>query len=121
MRTLKNFVTLILFGWNINVVLACTDIQVLPANSKPHSSVTFTCTTDVEVKQIALEIIGEKWNGSFPNMYDDGSHGDIVSNDKVYSLAIDAPAITGSYQVMFFRILPDQTELQSKPFTFNVQ
>jgi hypothetical protein len=121
MRIINCNLILILFIVSMGSTLACTDMQVLPAQPKQGSVITVTCTTDVEVKQIAVEILGENWNGSFPNLFDDGTHGDKVSHDNVYALTIETPPVSGTYQVKFFRILPDQTELQAAPLTFKVQ
>jgi len=96
-------------------------MQVLPSKAAPGSAITLICKTDVEVKQIAAEISGKEWNASFPYLYDDGTNGDKVKNDKTFSLTLTAPTIVGTYQVKFYRVLPDQTELESEPLTFEVQ
>ncbi len=113
--------TLFLFGWNIASVLACTDMQVLPSKAAPGSAITLICKTDVEVKQIAAEITGKDWNASFPYLYDDGTNGDKVKHDNTYTLTLTAPPVVGIYRIKFYRVLPDQTELESKPLTFEVQ
>lgn len=106
----------------IDPATACTDMQVLPSTKVATSStMTLICKTDVDVKQVAAEIAGSEWNAALPNLYDDGSHGDSAANDKAYSLTLTAPPIPGSYQVKFYRVLPDQNELESQLLTFEVQ
>ena len=105
---------------NISAAMACTEMQVSPANPVTRSEITLTCKTDVEVKQIAMEIAGEAWNASFPYLYDDGSHGDQTQGDTIYSLTTVAPTAPGSYKLKFYRVLPDQSELESE-ITFTVE
>jgi hypothetical protein len=121
MFMVKPVLTLVLFGWNIASIMACTEMQVLPSRSAPGSAITLSCKTDIEVKQIAAEISGKDWNATFPYLYDDGTNGDEIKNDNTYSLTLTAPAMVGTYQVKFYRVLPDQTELESEPFTFEVK
>ncbi|WP_221901233.1 choice-of-anchor X domain-containing protein [Bathymodiolus platifrons methanotrophic gill symbiont] len=101
-------------------IIACTGIQVYPVNPSTSSEITITCKTDVEVKKIAVEIIGDNWNASFPNLFDDGSHGDQTKEDKTYSLMMKAPSVRGEYKIKFYRILHDQNELEST-IMFSVQ
>ena len=120
MINLRLVLLLVLVGWNITSA-ACTKMQVIPSAPKPGDVITLACDTNVAVKQIAVEITGGAWNASLPALYDDASHGDKLSNDKTYSLTLTAPAIAGTYQVKFLRILPDQTEGEFGPITFTVQ
>ncbi|OAI12480.1 hypothetical protein A1507_03110 [Methylomonas koyamae] len=102
--------------------MACTQMQVLPSPKVAKGAMmTLVCKTDIDVKQVAAEIAGQEWNAALPNLYDDGSHGDSAANDKAYSLALTAPTVSGTYQVKFYRVLPDQNELESQLLTFEVQ
>jgi hypothetical protein len=120
-RSIINITLLILFGLYSISVLACSEMRLSPAQSKPGQTITLVCSTDVEVKQIAVEILGVQWNGFFANLYDDGTHGDRFGKDQQYSLVINAPSVPGVYQVKFYRILPDQTELLSAPLILNIE
>lgn len=115
----------ILLALNICSVIpamACTEMQILPsAKVATGSTMTLICKTDVDVKQVAAEIAGSQWNAALPNLYDDGSHGDSTANDKAYSVTLTAPPISGTYQVKFYRVLPDQNELESQLLSFEVQ
>lgn len=100
---------------------ACDAVNVVPAATTPGSNILLTCRSNVEVRQIAAEINGENWNASYPYLYDDGSHGDQVAGDNIFSLSTDAPSNQGQYQVIFFSVLPDQMELESTPIMLNVE
>jgi hypothetical protein len=121
LRIIINITRLILFGLHSIPVLACSEMWLSPAQPKPGQAITLVCSTKVEVKQIAVVIVGVQWNGSFANLYDDGTHGDQLGKDQQYSLSIDAPPVPGLYQVRFYRILPDQTELLSEPLILNIE
>lgn len=115
-------VSLALHAWYATSAIACTDMQVLPSTKVASgSTMTLVCKTDVDVKQVAAEISGSEWNAALPNLYDDGSHGDGAANDKAYSVSLTAPPMPGIYQVKFYRVLPDQNELESQLLTFEVQ
>ena len=114
-------VLLLMFGQGINSVSACTEMQIPSSTVLAGSVITVVCSTDVAVKQVAVEITGEQWNAGYPNLYDDGTHGDKKKADNIYTLSINAPAIAGIYKVQFTRVLPDQTELESDPLSFSVQ
>ena len=108
--------------WSVAPAMACTQMQVLPSPKVAASStMTLICKTDIAVKLVAAEIAGQAWNAALPNLYDDGSHGDSAANDKAYSLTLTAPPVSGTYQVKFYRVLPDQNELESQLLTFEVQ
>ncbi|MBS3955314.1 MAG: hypothetical protein KGZ88_20380 [Methylomicrobium sp.] len=120
----KQIICWVLLGttWNAVPLMACTQMQVLPSPKVATGSMmTLICKTDVVVKQVAAEIAGQTWNAALPNLYDDGSHGDSAANDKAYSLTLAAPPTPGTYQVKFYRVLPDQNELESQLLTFEVQ
>lgn len=121
----KKIICWVLLGansWGIAPLMACTEMQVLPSTKLTiGSTMTLICKTDVDVKQVAAEIAGQAWNAALPNLYDDGSHGDSAANDKAYSLTLTAPPVPGAYQVKFYRVLPDQNELESQLLTFEVQ
>ncbi|OAI26507.1 hypothetical protein A1356_11260 [Methylomonas koyamae] len=120
----KQIICWVLLGTTCNAVpaMACTQMQVLPSPKVAKGAMmTLVCKTDIDVKQVAAEIAGQEWNAALPNLYDDGSHGDSAANDKAYSLALTAPTVSGTYRVKFYRILPDQNELESQLLTFEVQ
>jgi hypothetical protein len=121
MKSIKLILTLMCFGGVMHSAFACTDMHISPNTAAAGAMMTVTCKTDVEVKQIAVEITGEFWNASFPTMYDNATHGDGLSDDKIYTLNISAPPVPGDYSVKFYRILPDQSELESEQLTFSVQ
>lgn len=104
-------VSIALCGVYAESVSACEQMQVTPSTVEQGGVILLQCKPSVEVIQIAAEIIGTHWNQALPHLYDDGSHGDAQEGDQQYSVQTQAPTIAGEYQVNFYQVLPDQTEI----------
>lgn len=105
----------------IDAVLACDNAGVSPDHSALGSRITLTCESSADVKQVAVQIIGQQWNVSYPFLYDDGTHGDAVAEDQIYTLEIASPTVAGSYSVTFIRVFSDQTETESTVIPLEIQ
>lgn len=111
---------LLLMLSGMQMALACDGLEVRPPVVVPGENVLLICRSTVEAHQVGVEIRGESQNISYPYLYDDGLHGDEIAGDYTYSLNISAPQDAGRYQVVFFKVLPDQTESESVAVVLDV-
>ena len=57
----------------------------------------------------------------YPNLYDDGTHGDKQLQDGVYSLEITAPDTGGEATVVFHAMDTDRNEIESDPVAIKIE
>jgi hypothetical protein len=74
----------------------------------------------------AIESVGAtayygKWITTFPALYDDGTHGDQVANDGIYSLEIKAANIVGEEKIVFKAVDKYKNEIESEPVVITIE
>ncbi len=78
--------------------LEANTITATPTNPYPGGAVTFTAKVDPATQPsssgitVNLDFNAPYYGGSALQMYDDGTHGDAVPNDNIYTLATTLPA-----------------------------
>lgn len=106
--------------------LVISNLRVETAPSPLGLKILISCAVKhsigpLAIFKVAASITTEKINSSYPILYDDGTHGDKVSGDGIYSLEITAPDVTGQAQIVFIAVDTEMNEIESEPISFMIQ
>jgi hypothetical protein len=106
--------------------LSVTEMKASPAVVKPGRKVLISCrVTDTRgpmfIQRVAATAKGVDLGTTYPMLFDDGTNGDKVSRDGVYSLKITAPKKPGEVKVFFYAVSTDKKEVESDAITFTVK
>jgi hypothetical protein len=73
------------------------------------------------ISRVAASVSTGNLNSDYPNLYDDGTHGDKIANDRIYSLEIIAPASPGVAKIVFLALDTGMNEIESEPVSLTIQ
>ncbi len=114
-------------SWAQESAMTITDMNVEPGAVNRGATALISCRvvhslglTEVEWVRGATAFHG-KWNTSYPRLYDDGTNGDRVADDGIYSLEINAPATAGEAKIVFSAVDKDRNEIESEPVILTVE
>jgi len=118
--------SLLSLSWAQESALTITDMKVEPSIVNAGERVLISCKVNhslglTEVEQVGAIAFHGNWVTTYPMLYDDGTHGDRVENDGVYSLEINAPATTGNTKIIFNAVDKDKNEIESEPIILTVE
>ncbi len=96
-----------------------------PKAGGPGETVIISCRVShpqgpTFVDRVAANVFGEDRNTTYPMLYDDGTHGDKVAGDGVYSLEIQAPDTASEVRIVFVAVDKDRNEIESEPVIVTV-
>jgi len=129
----KMFVTvsmlvLLLTGvsWAEESALTITDMKVEPSTVGSGSMVLISCQVThsdgpMFIERVAATVSSGNLNSSYPMLYDDGTNGDKVAEDGIYSLEITAGNTAGEAKIVFIAVDTEQNEIESAPTTLIIQ
>lgn len=117
---------LLSFSWAQESTLSISDMKVKPSSVSPGGTVLISCKVThadgtLFIERVAATSNHGKWNTSYPMLYDDGTHGDKVENDGVYSLEINAPDTAGEAKIILSVVDKDKNEIESEPIILTVK
>ncbi|MEA3467529.1 MAG: choice-of-anchor X domain-containing protein [Thermodesulfobacteriota bacterium] len=133
MKVKKLFVTasmlvLLLTGvpWAEESVLSISGMKVEPSTVGSGSMVLISCQVThsdgpMNIERVASTVSSGNLNSSYPMLYDDGTNGDIVAEDGIYSLEITAGNTPGEAKIIFIAVDTEQNEIESAPVTLTIQ
>lgn len=75
----------------------------------------------MNIQRVAATVSSGNLNSSYPMLYDDGTNGDVVAEDGIYSLEIPAPGISGEAKIVFIAVDTEHNEIESEPVILTVQ
>jgi len=83
--------------------LTITDMKVEPGTVGPGGKVVISCQVShllgpMHIENVAATTFYGNWVTAYPQLYDDGTNGDVTAEDGMYSLEIKAPESVGQLQ-----------------------
>jgi hypothetical protein len=113
-------------SWADESDLSISDIAVTPSTVTGGGTVLISCKVShvdgpVSIKRVAAVVMYDGWVASFPDLFDDGTNGDEIAEDGVYSRRIDVMDRPGKASIVFTAVDTDNSELDSKTITLIVQ
>jgi len=102
------------------VPLKITEMKSEPSGVSPGGIVLLSCRVShskgpMVIERVAVTTSFEQWSAMYPSLYDDGTHGDSVGGDGIYSLLIRVPDVTGEAIVVFHASDKEGNETESEP------
>ncbi len=125
----KIVVLLLIFwgiGWAEEGTVGIDLLSVEPAEVSPGAMVLISCrVTHREgaawIERVAATAQFGRWVTEYPNLYDDGTHGDLVSGDGVYSLLVRAAEVPGEERITFTVVDKKRREYTSNPILLTIR
>ena len=72
------------------------------------------------IKKVGLVIYHGRWVSIYPFLYDDGTHGDKIAKDGIYSLRIKAEEESKEMKIVISVVDRDNNEVQSEPVILKI-
>ena len=113
-------------AWAEESAFTITDMKVEPDVVVPVGKVLISCRVThtngpINIERVAATISSGNLNSSYPMLYDDGTNGDMVAEDGIYSLEITAGNTAGEAKIVFIAVDTEQNEIESTPVTLTIQ
>ena len=131
---LKSLGLLVLFFFMLTTVssaqesesLTITDMKVEPSTVSSGGKVVISCQVShplgpMHIEKVAATTFYGNWVTAYPELYDDGTNGDVTAEDGIYSLEIKAPESVGEVKIMFSAVDTDKNEIESEPIILRVE
>jgi len=114
------------FSWAQEPTLTATDMKAEPSPVNAGGKVLISCRVVhsvglPEIGQVGATIFHGNWVTAYPMLYDDGTKGDKVADDGIYSLEISAPDTPGEAKIFFSAVDKDKNEIESEPIILVVK
>ena len=106
--------------------LSISEMRIEPATAAPGQVMLISCRVvhakgPMFIERVAATVLQTENHASYPMLFDDGTHGDRVARDGVYSLQIKAPEVPGEGRIVFEALAVDKVEIESPPTPFAVK
>jgi|GEM_PF-6786126 len=113
-------------GWAQEKAVEIKALQVEPFEVSPGATVLISCRVThqegpVWIERVAATVEFAGWVTEYPRLYDDGTHGDLVSGDGVYSLLVRAAEIPGEEKITFTVVDRERREFRSNPISLTIR
>lgn len=114
--------------WAQESTLTITDMKVEPATTSPLGKALISCKVthsagpmNIEIERVAATVFHGDRVTAYPMLYDDGTNGDIASEDGIYSLEIKSPDTVGEAKIIFHAVDTDKNEIDSEAIILTVK
>lgn len=113
-------------SWAQDSALTISGMKVEPGAVGPGGKVLTSCQVThsngpLNIERVAATISSGNLNSLYPMLYDDGTNGDTVAEDGIYSLEISAGNTPGEAKIVFIAMDTEQNEIESAPVTLTIQ
>lgn len=113
-------------SWAQGSALSISGMKVEPSTVVPGSMVLISCHVShtngpLFIERVAATVSSGNLNLSYPMLYDDGTNGDMVAEDGIYSLEISAGNTPGEAKIVFLAVDTEQNEIESDTVILTVQ
>lgn len=113
-------------SWAQDSALTIADMTVEPGAVSPGGKVLISCRVThtngpMFIERVAATVSSGNFNSSYPMLYDDGTNGDKVAEDGIYSLEITAGNTAGEAKIVFIAVDIEHDEIESTPVTLTIQ
>jgi len=107
-------------------VLTIADSKVEPGSIAACGLVVISCRVSHSggpalIERVAAVASFSEWNTLFPNLYDDGTNGDKVAGDGIFSLEIQVNVQSGEIKIVFNAVDKERNEIESEPIFLTVK
>jgi hypothetical protein len=106
--------------------LSITNTMVEPSTVSIGGMVLISCrvshtSESTHIERVAATVFHGTWISTYPMLYDNGTNGDRIADDGIYSLEIDAPGSAGEARITFDAVDKDRNEIESEPIILTVK
>jgi hypothetical protein len=106
-------------SWAQGTGFTITDMKIEPSTVSPGGKALLSCRVNhakgpMLIERVAAITSSEGWNISLPSLYDDGTHGDKVPNDGIFSLEVQAGDKAGDIKIVFSAVDKERNEIESE-------
>jgi hypothetical protein len=121
------FLLLVSFSWGQESFLSIVDTKVDPSNVDAGGRVVISCQVThsdgpINIERVAARVSSGNLNTSYPMLYDDGTNGDMVAEDGIYSLEITTAGNTaGEAKIVFIAVDTERNEIESAPVILTIK
>ena len=120
------FLLCINISWAQESTLTITEMKADPAIVTSGTKVSISCRVihsigPMNIERVAATVSHGDWVTAYQKLYDDGTNGDLVSADGVYSLESKAPDNAGEAKIVFHAVDTDKNEIDSEPIILTVK
>ena len=113
-------------SWAQDSALSISGMKVEPSTVGSGNMVLISCQVThsdgpMNIERVAATVSSGNLNSSYPMLYDDGTNGDKVAEDGIYSLEITAGNTAGEAKIVFIAVDTEQNEIASDTVILTVQ
>ena len=106
--------------------LRITDLKVEPGTVTSGGQVLISCRVNhpegiASIERVAATVFRRDPNTTYPMVYDDGTHGDTVANDGIYSLEITVDDTPDENEIVFTAVDMNRNAIESEPVILTVR
>ena len=106
--------------------LTISDMTVDPSTVSSGGNILISCQVThsdgpMNIERVAATVSNGNLNSSYPMLYDDGTNGDKVAEDGIYSLEITAGNTAGESNIVFIAVDTEHDETESEPMILTVE
>lgn len=107
-------------------LLVITDMKVKPTIITPGGEVLISCRIShaqgpSHIVKVRATAFHGNWITTFPMLYDDGTNGDSVPKDGIFSLEISGIKTLCVAKIVFHAVDTDKNEIDSDPIFLTIQ
>jgi hypothetical protein len=118
MGSLVSVLLLVGLSWGQQAPLAISAMKVEPASVEPGGKALISCRVihaggSGLIERVAATAFQRERTMGYTMLYDDGTHGDRVVGDGVYSLEIRSGDVSGEERIVFQALSKDRHEVES--------
>jgi len=113
-------------SWAQERALKITEMKTEPNVVNSGGRVVISCRvshakSSTSIERVAAVASFSEWNTLFPNLYDDGTNGDKVAGDGIFSLMIQVSVQAGEIKILFNAVDKEGQETESEPILLIVK
>jgi len=113
-------------SWAQQPALNITKMKAEPDVVNSGERVIISCRvshakSSTSIERVAAVASFSEWNILFPNLYDDGTNGDKVAGDGIFSLMIQVSVQAGEIKILFNAVDKEGEETESEPILLIVK
>lgn len=114
------------FSWAQESTLTITDMKAEPSTVNPGGKVLISCRVThsaghMNIERVAATVSHGDWVTAYQKLYDDGTNGDALPDDGIYSLEIKVPDNAGEAKIVFHAVDIDKNEIDSESIILTVK
>ena len=120
------FFLLTAVSWAEDAALTISGMKVEPSTVGPGGVALISCQVThsdgpMNIERVAATVSSGNLNSSYPMLYDDGTNGDMMAEDGIYSLEITAGNTAGEANIVFIAVDTEHDEIESEPMILTVE